>query len=113
MHESDVYVLPYGASAHIRKERKRKVYAVRRPDRSLCTQKQLETAALKTATRTRDHKGGQPTHHDNAGKARHAEMAVAFKGYVATYVECCALVCKLMHPLCLLPRLAAQQQAIT
>ena len=46
-----------------RKERKRKVYAVRRHDRSLCTQKQPETAALralKAATRESDPKGGQP-----------------------------------------------------
>ena len=47
--------------------KKRKVYAVRRHDGSLCTQKQPETAAcrvLKAATRRRksksDPKGGQP-----------------------------------------------------
>ena len=48
------------------KKRKRKVYAVRRYNGSLCTQKQPETAAfraLKAATRKgkqTDPKGGQP-----------------------------------------------------
>ena len=47
------------------KEKKRKVYAVRRHNGSFCTQKQPETAAfraLKAATRKRksDPKGGQP-----------------------------------------------------
>ena len=40
--------------------KKRKVYAVRRHDGSLCTQKQPETAALKAAIRKSDPKGGQP-----------------------------------------------------
>ena len=49
-----------------KKEKKRKVYAVRRYNGSLCTQKQPETAAfraLKAATRKgkqKDPKGGQP-----------------------------------------------------
>ena len=38
----------------------RKVYAVRRHNRSLCAQKQPETAALKAAIRKSDPKGGQP-----------------------------------------------------
>ena len=42
------------------KKRKRKVYAIRRYNGSLCTQKQPETAALTAAIRKSDPKGGQP-----------------------------------------------------
>ena len=39
--------------------KKRQIYAVRRHDGSLCTQKQPETAALKTAIKQSDLMGGQ------------------------------------------------------
>ena len=39
--------------------KKRKIYAVRRHDRSLCTQKQPEAAALKAAMKKSDPVGGQ------------------------------------------------------
>ena len=48
--------------AYKKDHKKAKVYAVRHHDRSLCTQKQPRTAALKAAFRKSDPMGGQPGH---------------------------------------------------
>ena len=74
--------LPPFWAYHCLHRNKRKLFAARRHGRSLCIQKQPETAALKAAIRKSDPMGDQPAAYipllaDNKGRKKHLNEAVA------------------------------------